>query len=616
MLLEAVRCFAAICIRLAKTGAKKTWIRGDWTAHGNHEPANKGNLPKMHKAIIYCRQSSGKEEESASITFQKDECRKYADTHGYEVIGIYHDSNTPGRLYPSGAEQLMSMDGALQEWLRTHTTEKRVRPGLGGALAILNRVQVLLVYDVTRLYRPVQHSFLATYINRLLMSHKVELVSIKEGRIDFSNFADSLVSSIQQQVNDNQIALTREKSKQALIRLQDSGYYPNMPQMYGIRYIGGRDRAIELIPEQIEVVKFIYSRIIGRTPYSQLLRELNERFKDRHRGKCFYDTSWRHIIANPFYCGYMYDSHGALIPARQIQGKEVIDFETWKRANEIVNTPRAQPHGRRTAIHPFSGLINCGHCGSHLSVSIDNGKQCYICARGVNAVHNPGCSQSRVNIALTRQNASYTGLAECLRPLLLLALYRELEEGGDVSRLQRLIRAKEESLSEVKRKLEELSRHYVSNTIGCYPAYESAYNQAYESHTMLSNDLVALNHDLSLSRRIEKKGRLYFRLAAKVLSGAIDEGQYKDLLHRSICGIISQGTQMQIETIYGAFTLPRYMYRKYRNFPHYDCTWIPDRRGQPAGNFRETRLVVRYRYDGLVIPACLANWPVMRILAT
>lgn len=173
----------------------------------------------MHKAIIYCRQSSGKEEESASITFQKDECRKYADTHGYEVIGIYHDSNTPGRLYPSGAEQLMSMDGALQEWLRTHTTEKRVRPGLGGALAILNRVQVLLVYDVTRLYRPVQHSFLATYINRLLMSHKVELVSIKEGRIDFSNFADSLVSSIQQQVNDNQIALTREKSKQALIRL-------------------------------------------------------------------------------------------------------------------------------------------------------------------------------------------------------------------------------------------------------------------------------------------------------------------------------------------------------------------------------------------------------------
>lgn len=100
------------------------------------------------------------------------------------------------------------------------------------------------------------------------------------------------------------------------------------------------------------------------------------------------------------------------------------------------------------------------------------------------------------------------------------------------------------------------------------------------------------------------------------MSGGIDEGQYKDLLHRSICGIISQGAQMQIETIYGAFTLPRYMYRKYRNFPHYDCTWVPDRRGQPAGNLRETRLVVRYRYDGLVIPACLVNWPVMRILAT
>ncbi len=488
----------------------------------------------MQHTIIYCRQSSGKEEESASISFQKEECLRYAAAHGYEVIGVYHDSNTPGRLYPSGAESLMAMDGALQEWLRTHTTEKRVRPGLGSALSMLNRVQILLVYDVTRLYRPVQHSFLSTYINRQLLAHKVELVSIKEGRIDFSCFADSLVTSIQQQVNDNQIALTREKAKKALTKLQDSGYYPNMPQMYAVRYLGGRDRAIEFIPDEVEVVKYIYRRILEHASYSQLLRELNEQFKERSRGKCFYDTSWRHIIANPFYCGYMYDSHGALIPARQIQGMEIISFDEWKRANEIVNSPRAEGHASRTGVHPFSGIIYCGYCGSRLSVAIDSGKQCYICARGVNVVHNRDCGRSRTNVTLMRAASEYTGLREAMLPLLILALHSELAEGGEVTKLQRTIAHKQQLLGGVEQKLEELSSHYVSNTIQCYPAYEQAYKDAYSVHTSLNNEIIALTHDLELSKHIDRKAREYFKLAEAILNGRIEDGQYRNLLHRAV----------------------------------------------------------------------------------
>ena len=527
-------------------------------------------LRSSKKAIIYCRQSSGKEEDSESIAFQENACREFARVHGIEVVGSFYDANTPGRLYPSGADELAEMDHALNGWLRQHTTEKRYRNGLGEALASLSGASYLIIYDISRLYRPVQNSFLDAYINDKLISNNIELISIKEGKINFSSFTDALVSSIKSQVNDNQILITREKSKKAMARIQDEGYYCTLPRMYGIRYKGGREREIEVIPEQAEVIRFVYDMVMKRVKYTDLLNEMNTRFKGRHAGKCFYDSSWRHIIENPFYCGYMYDSQGALIPAKQMQGKEIVTFEEWKRANEIVNTPRAQARGRKRTTHPFSGLMVCGHCGSKMSVTEDAGKICYSCLQGVNVRHDPKCGKSRANINLIRKSESFTGLREAILPVLLLALYKELEMRNGKGKFKRLMEEKNIRLKNIEKKLNDLVDSYVDG-VTPLAAYYAAYEKLNERKRELRNEITQLTKEMEASGNLEKKAREYLAMVDWVMKNQLEECEFIDLLHRSVNEIRCFEDRVDISTVYGNFSLRRYVDGRYRNFPK--CTY-------------------------------------------
>lgn len=57
------------------------------------------------KAVIYARQSSGKDDYSESVEAQIANCRKLAEKEKLEVIGIYRDLNSSGETYPVGAEE-------------------------------------------------------------------------------------------------------------------------------------------------------------------------------------------------------------------------------------------------------------------------------------------------------------------------------------------------------------------------------------------------------------------------------------------------------------------------------------------------------------------------------
>lgn len=548
------------------------------------------------KAIIYCRQSSGKEEDSESIAFQEKACRDFAKVRGIEVIGCFSDANTPGRLYPTGADDLAEMDNALKDWLRRHTTEKRYRNGLGEALAALPGVDYLIIYDISRLYRPVQNSYLEAYINDKLISNNTELISIKEGKINFSSFTDALVSSIKSQVNDNQISITREKSKKAMARLQDEGYYCTQPKMYGIRYIGGREREIEVIPEQAEVIRFVYEMVLRRVKYTDLLREMNTRFKGRHSGKSFYDSSWRHIIENPFYCGYMYDSQGALIPAKQMQGKEIVTFEDWKRANEIVNASRGAAGGRKRTRHPFSGLMVCGHCGSRMSVTEDGEKICYSCLQGVNVRHDAVCGKSRANINLVRKSENFTGLREAIQPLLLLALYKELEMRMGKGKYKRILEEKSIRLQNIEKKLNDLVESYVDEDTPL-AAYYAAYEKLNERKSALRNEITQLTKEMEEAGNLERKATEYLAMVDKVMKSQLEECEFIDLLHRSVREIRCFEDRVDISTVYGDFSLPRYIENRYRNFPKYTYEVISIAKKGKITDLNDCKIHVTYIYN-------------------
>ena len=58
------------------------------------------------KALIYARQSSGKDDFSESVEAQIANCKKLAAKEKLEVIGVYKDLHTSGETYPVGRRKL------------------------------------------------------------------------------------------------------------------------------------------------------------------------------------------------------------------------------------------------------------------------------------------------------------------------------------------------------------------------------------------------------------------------------------------------------------------------------------------------------------------------------
>lgn len=82
------------------------------------------------KALIYARQSSGKDDFSESVDAQIANCKKLAAKEKLEIIGIYKDLNTSGETYPVGAEEIARLDKAYTKWVLSQSAKKDFRLGL------------------------------------------------------------------------------------------------------------------------------------------------------------------------------------------------------------------------------------------------------------------------------------------------------------------------------------------------------------------------------------------------------------------------------------------------------------------------------------------------------
>ena len=96
------------------------------------------------KALIYARQSSGKDDFSESVEAQIANCKKLAAQEKLEVIGVYKDLNTSGETYPVGAEEIARLDSAYVKWSCSQSTKKDFRIGLCHALQKLSEVDFVL----------------------------------------------------------------------------------------------------------------------------------------------------------------------------------------------------------------------------------------------------------------------------------------------------------------------------------------------------------------------------------------------------------------------------------------------------------------------------------------
>lgn len=521
-----------------------------------------------NKCIIYARQSQGKEENSASIEMQIAKCKEYAEKKGYEILGIFSDPNTSGRLYPDSECHSALGDTAYINWLKTQTKDKRERKGLAEAIKLFPQADILLVDDPTRLGRPATGSYLGTYLRQLLSDNDLIFDTVKNGLIDIKNLAVVLAQMIGEHISSTQIEIQTQKSKDAMKLIKDSGYYPTMPRMFGIKYIGGEDRKVEVIPECAEVVRFIFSELNKATSYNKIVQMVNQKYIGLFDGKAFYDSTFRHIASQPFYAGYMYNSKKELIPAKQMQGQEVISFTEWKNAQDVMNKKHVAVHRERKRILPFSGMLVCPSCAAKLVVGNDNGKLFYYCAAGSNALQNPGCRKARINITLVRESDLYTGLYDAVYPLLILAQFiiqkRNLENKKDVAQLDKM-RAK---YAQIESKIASVVDSFVNMGMS-----QATMEKTLRTH---NNNLVELRNKITIAEAWEQEDKKQkdllkeVEVSAKMINNKeLSEEQYKALVWETFNSITPGEDYVLFSTKFGDFKLKRYMHMHYRNMPKF-----------------------------------------------
>ena len=563
------------------------------------------------KAVIYARQSSGKEEESESIAMQLNCCHELAVKHNLEIMGEFSDANCSGRLYPDGTEVIIDLDIAYKKWYEGNSMEKKSRPGLRQVLNLLPTIDIIVIYDMTRLYRPVQNSFLQSYIDSLLVENNVRLMTVKDGENNPSDFSDSLVTTIKSHVNDNQIKLTSEKARLAMRKLKDDGYLPTGARMYGIRYIGGKERAVEVIPEQAEVIRFAFEQTLKLKPYNWILREMNRRFLDRVGGKAFYISSFRHIIAQPFYCGYMVDSHGALIEAKQMKGQAIVSFDDWQKANDIVNNKQHPPQHRKSLPRPFSGILICGYCGARMLVGQDGAKEFYHCITALNK-GSEDCRKSRVTINLDRNYENRTGLRQAIAPLLALALYKSLEEQSELLGRTKELDSMRARLTQYESRLARAGDEYIEGKL-TFESYHHLEEKANSYIKTLQHEILRIENALDNAKVNEERVNTFLLNIDAMMHDELEDHVFEELLRSSMRRITCFHDHLDIETIYGSFTLMRYMDGRFRHFPHFTYDIL-----QPIGKdacLAKTHIHVTYIYEKKAMKNMLADLGMMKIFS-
>lgn len=527
----------------------------------------------MPTAVIYARQSSGSDDFSLSVEQQIQNCQNLAQKENYEIVGIFQDLNTSGETYPAGAEQIASVDNAFMDWLRIQSKTKGFRVGLGNLLTCCQgeNVNLLLVNEITRLYRPVVGSFLEIYINNFLRQNQIKIIQVQGGSIDLTRFDEHLINTIKNQILFEDLQKKRANSIAGIRARKDSGKLATMPKMFGIDYLG-HDR-YSINPKNAEIIRFVFDSVIARRTYNSICKEVNCRLNGQ---RFFRANDIYRFIRQPLYCGYQYNTKNELIPNLEMQGREIITFETWRKANRIIDEKR------RIAIKmpkkrwlPLSGRITCGSCGLHLFCS-SNSKDptvYYTCPRASTAAEPELCRKSRIRFGgVPDRNA----LHEITIPFLLVGLIKtflDMKELHDIARAMEQTKAKYIAMQDRET---ELLKMFSSGQI--------TKEQLDQALDLVRPQRIALHTKLLEASRLPPKPH-YLRISTiwqqfkAIRNGTLSESDYETYLEAAQLRFTIFENRIHVHTFAFELDLPRLRYKNHNWLPKFSIS-TPARYGR------------------------------------
>ena len=399
------------------------------------------------RTAIYARYSTDLQNER-SIEDQLALCRSYAERNGLLIVDTYTDAAVSG-----------SSTVNRQGWL------KLMRD------AEAKRFDLVLAEDVDRISRDEADYHTA---RKRLAFLGIEIWTAHSGKVT------GIEGSVRAMMASHYIENLAHKTRRGLAGVIKSGRHAG-GRAYGYRTVPGKPGELEIIPEEAEVVRRIFTDYVcGRTP-REIAHALNNEGTPPPRGKRWSASTINGnkargygVLQNELYAGRLVWNRVRMVrdpatgkrisranpksawqtqeaPHLAIVSREVFDAAQFRKAARSIGGG----HKHRRPKRLLSGLLKCGACGSGMSV-FGADKTGKVRIRCTAATESNSCPDPRTFYLLAVEETVVDGLRRELQDPKVLTEYARtyIEERNRIAQRAAQDRGK------LERKLAKVSGEY------------------------------------------------------------------------------------------------------------------------------------------------------------
>lgn len=341
---------------------------------------------KRKRVAAYARVSSGKDSMLHSLSTQISYYNNYIGSRGdWELVRIYADEALTGTKEdrPEFQQMLADCRSGKIDMIITKSLTRFAR----NTLTFLKAVRELKMLDIDVFFEKENIHTLST-----------------DGELMLTLLA-SFAQEESRSASENQRWRIRKMFEQGR---------PNTGRMLGYRL---KDGVLQIIPEEAEIVKMIFSDFLSGMGKNAIMKKLNRLNIHTMNGGLWRESVLYNILRNEKYMGDMLlqktyrpdhiskrslNNHGEQ-PMYYVENshKPIIDKEMFEAVqDELKRRAKLHPSKYSFETFPFTGLIVCGICGKHFRRKIVNAsskyaKPAWICST-FNSFGKEACSSQQI----------------------------------------------------------------------------------------------------------------------------------------------------------------------------------------------------------------------------
>ncbi len=298
------------------------------------------------QAVIYARFSSDSQRE-ASIEDQIRECKSYAESHGYNIVKVYHDHALTGRSEkrPDFQKMIEESEKGLFDYIICYKTDRFFR----------NRYEAQKYKKILK-----ENGVKVVYA-------KVDIPAGPEGII-----LEGVLEALDEYYSANLSQNIRRGQNGNALKCMSNGV-----NVFG--YSRDENDCYIINDHEAIAVKKIFEMVIDCVSDCEILNWLKINGYKNTKGRDFSKNAISRIISNRKYIGEY--SFGDVVKPNGMPA--IVNEDTFIKANEIRKIRRTKR--MRSSEYILSGVLYCGECGASMygrcGTSHTGKKHYYYCCR-------------------------------------------------------------------------------------------------------------------------------------------------------------------------------------------------------------------------------------------